>query len=62
MKARILAAIALLLGATLTVFSLSSCSGIPDAPDPQDAATMPEKKVGGGHWVRDERNRPRYVW
>ena len=61
MKSRILAAIALL-GATLIALSLSSCSGTPDAPDPEDAATVSEKKVGGGHWVRDERNRPRYVW
>ena len=40
----------------------SACSGLSGKHTQSEEAEVSERRVGQGHWVRDERNRPKYVW
>ena len=62
MKIKSLKLIATLAFASFAMTYFSACSGLSSTSTQPDEAEVSEKRVGQGHWVRDERNRPKYVW
>ena len=62
MNLKSLKLIATLALAFVAMAYFSGCSGLSGKPTQSEEVEVSERRVGQGHRVRDERNRPKYVW